>query len=114
MLTLEENAPFSLSVMQDGRQIGVIRWKLLWDEIPFLELIRLEEGERKKGFGTRALALFECLLKERKFRSVLVSTREDETGQDFFRKLGYRDCGGIDMSGFTAQKAKELFLYKNF
>ena len=46
--------------------------------------------------------------KEVKFES----TQVDESAQHFYRKLGYKDCGGmvIDLSGY--EQPMELFLIK--
>lgn len=43
---------------------------------------------------------------------VLTSTQVDEDAQHFYRKLGYRDCGGfvIDVPGY--EQPMELFLSK--
>ena len=43
---------------------------------------------------------------------VLTSTQVDEDAQHFYRKLGYKDCGGfvIDVTGF--QQAMEMFMIK--
>ena len=43
---------------------------------------------------------------------VLTSTRVDEKAQHFYRKLGYRDCGGLllDVPGY--EQPMELFMVK--
>ena len=42
----------------------------------------------------------------------LTSTRADEDAQHFYRKLGYKDCGGfvIDIQGY--EQPMELLLIK--
>ena len=42
----------------------------------------------------------------------IVSTQVDEDAQHFFRKLGYRDCGGltVDVPGY--EQPMELFMVK--
>lgn len=110
----EEGGPFALALWADGKRAGTLRWTLLWGEVPFLETLFIKEGERGKGCGRAAMRCFEELLRRKGHRGALLSTREDEGAQHFFRRLGYTDCGALDMSGFTPQKAKELFLYKAF
>lgn len=41
---------------------------------------------------------------------VMVSTQVDETAQHFYRKLGYKDCGGLvmDIPGHEAYGAVSL------
>ena len=112
MLQFRNDSSFDISVWQDGRRIGSVQWTLLWEGIPFLMRIFFAEAERRKGCGTQTLQYFERMLADRGYSCVLVSAQADEDGQHFFRKLGYKDCGELDMSGFTRQSAKELFLYK--
>ena len=105
---------FCIAIGCGGEKIGELRWALLWGELPFLEKIILKEDRRGEGIGTRAMHYFERTLAQNGYKTLLVSTREDESGQHFFRKLGYKDCGALDMRGFAEpQPAAELFLYKN-
>ena len=43
---------------------------------------------------------------------VLTSTQSDEKAQHFYRKLGYRDCGGLGMDIPGHTQPMELFLVK--
>lgn len=45
---------------------------------------------------------------------VLTSTQVDEDARQFYRKLGYKDCGGftIDVPGY--EQPMELFMVKQF
>ena len=44
---------------------------------------------------------------------IMTSTQADETSQHFYRKLGYKDCGGfvIDIKGY--EQPTELILIKD-
>ena len=55
---------------------------------------------------------WESDMKAQGYGMVLVSTQVDETAQHFYRKLGYKDCGGftIDIAGY--EQPMELFLSK--
>ena len=111
---LTAETAFFIAIGCGGEKIGELRWALLWGELPFLQKIILEEDRRGEGIGTRAMQYFERTLAQNGYKTLLVSTREDEGGQHFFRKLGYKDCGALDMRGFAEpQAATELFLYKN-
>ncbi len=114
MLQFCSDTPFRLSVCNADGKIGILEWNVLWGEIPFLEKIWFEPVHRHKGYGKQAMAYFEKMLSGKGYRCALVSTRKDEDGQHFFRKIGYRDCGALDMSGFTRQCAEEIFLFKTF
>ena len=108
------DAPFCISVWNAEKSIGSLKWTLLWGEVPFLEKIWIDAPERRKGFGTQAMTYFESMLARAGHTCALVSTRADEDGQHFFRKLGYADCGALDMHKFTQQSAAEIFLFKTF
>ncbi len=102
-------------MIEDGAQhIGVLHYTLLWEELPFLNLLLIREDKRGVGYGKGALALWEENLRAAGYCTALLSTRKSESGQQFFRKLGYADCGALDMRGFARpQPDEELFLYKN-
>ena len=46
------------------------------------------------------------------FHAVMTSTRADETAQHFYRKLGYRDCGGLLLDAIESGQPLELFFAK--
>ncbi|EXJ22985.1 Histone acetyltransferase HPA2 [Alkalibacterium sp. AK22] len=51
-------------------------------------------------------------MKEKGYGMLMTSTQVDESAQHFFRKIGYKDCGGmtVDIPGF--EQPMELFLSK--
>ena len=51
-------------------------------------------------------------MKSQGYCMVLTSTQVDEEAQHFYRKLGYKDCGGlvVDIQGY--EQPMELFLIK--
>lgn len=51
-------------------------------------------------------------MKEKGYGMVLTSTQVDENAQHFYRKLGYKDCGGfvIDIKGY--EQPMEMFMIK--
>ena len=51
-------------------------------------------------------------MKSQRYGMLLTSTQVDETAQHFYRKLGYKDCGGfvIDIPRYV--QPMELFLIK--
>jgi len=83
-------------IISDGdKPIGVMRYNLLWDNTPFLTLIYLEESCRGKGFGRQAMLFWENEMRDLGYKMVMTSTRVDEDAQHFYRKLGYKDKGGV-------------------
>ena len=81
-------------VLEDnGKILGVLRWNLFWQSLPFLDLIFLDDALRGQGWGTEMMALWEINMTEQGFRHVLLSTQEDELAKFFYEKLGYTLCG---------------------
>ena len=84
-------------IKTDGGIVGILRYQLFWETIPFLTLLLLKEAHRRQGFGRAAMALWESELVRAGHRMVLVSARADESAQHFYRTLGYRDCGCLPL-----------------
>ncbi len=70
-------------IKTDGGIVGILRYQLFWETIPFLTLLLLKEAHRRQGFGRAAMALWESELVRAGHRMVLVSTRADESAQHF-------------------------------
>lgn len=99
-------------IWKDCKPIGVFRYNLFWDSIPFVNLIYLREEERAKGTGREVMLLWEKEMKARGHNVVMTSTQSDESAQHFYRKIGYKDCGCLilDLPGLA--QPLELFLIK--
>lgn len=96
----------------DDEPVGVLRYNLFWDSIPFLNLIFLESAHRRCGIGRLAMQGWEQEMKAAGHGMCLVSTQVDEEAQHFYRSLGYKDCGGLTMDIPGYQQPMELFLAK--
>ena len=97
-------------VLEDnGKILGVLRWNLFWQSLPFLDLIFLDNALRGQGWGTEMMALWEINMAEQGFRHVLLSTQEDETSKLFYEKLGDALCGDFLPPG---QEARERMYRK--
>lgn len=79
----------------DGRIVGVLRWSLFWQCLPFLDLIYLDDTLRGQGWGKKMMAHWESSMAAQGFSDVLLSTQSDETSKFFYEKLGYRLCGSF-------------------
>jgi GNAT superfamily N-acetyltransferase len=97
-----------LLIQVDGQPIGVIKFYVLWETLPFIEVILLLESMRRRGYGTEAVREWEQEMLARGFDCALISTQVDETAQHFWRKLGYADCGSFSVRG----KPSELFMQR--
>lgn len=96
----------------DIKPIGVLRYNLFWDSIPFLTLLFLQSSYRNQGLGAAAMAHWEAEMKRAGYDLALVSTQVDEQAQHFYRKLGYKDCGGLLLDVPGHEQPMELFLRK--
>ena len=96
----------------DGEPIGLLRWSLFWDSIPFCNLLYIEDCHQRKGFGRRLAAYWEKEMRSRGYDLVMTSTQSDEAAQHFWRRLGYRDCGGLTLPFPGYEQPTELILGK--
>ncbi len=96
----------------DGAVVGVMRYQFLFDSIPFLTLLFLEESYRGRGFGSRAMQFWEEEMRGLGHGMVMTSTRVDERAQHFYRARGYLDRGGIYFDHTPFEQPQELFLIK--
>lgn len=100
-------------ILSDGVPIGVISFNFLWDELPFLSLIKILPNYRRMGCGSEALNMFEDYLREIGYASLLTSTQSDETAQHFYRKKGYRECGCLILEKSKLKQPMEIFFIKD-
>jgi ribosomal protein S18 acetylase RimI-like enzyme len=82
-----------LMLHHDGQRAGLLRWGYFWDEIPFMNLLWVQEELRGIGFGTRLVAFWEDEMRKAGYAEVMTSTLSSERAQHLYRRLGYEDCG---------------------
>ena len=83
-------------VLCDGEKIvGVLRYNLLWQTIPFLDLLFIDEIYRGQGWGSKMMADWEEAMGCLKYPHVMLSTQEDETAKFFYEKIGYHRIGAF-------------------
>ena len=99
-------------ILEKDQPIGVFRFHMFWDKIPFLSLIYIDFTYHKKGYGRKAMEFWEDEMAKEGYKITMTSTQVDETSQHFYRKLGYKDCGCLvlDIPGF--EQPLEMFMVK--
>lgn len=99
-------------LLLDDTPIGILRYNLFWDNTPFCTLIFIDCNYQRKGCGKMLIDFWEQDMKSQGYGMVMTSTQADESAQHFYRKSGYKDCGGfvIDIDGYS--QPMELFLVK--
>ena len=97
---------------EDGVPVGLLRYNLFWDNTPFCTMLFVDWPYQRKGYGRLLMEHWERDMKEQGYGMLLTSTQVDEDAQHFYRRLGYRDCGGLvlDVPGY--EQPMELFLVK--
>lgn len=64
------------------------------------------------GYGKKLMEYWENEMKLQGYGLLMVSTQVDEEAQHFYRKLGYKDAGGLLVDIPEYQQPMELFLIK--
>lgn len=91
------------------RPIGWLRFGYFWDELPFMNLVYIEETFRRRGLGTRLIGFWEEAMRRQDHACVLTSSLANEQAQHLYRRLGYQDCGALLLPG----EALEIIFRKN-
>jgi ribosomal protein S18 acetylase RimI-like enzyme len=81
----------------EDRRVGFLRHGYFWDEIPFMNLLWIEEQSRGKGYGTQLVSFWEREMRKLGHDSVMTSSLSSERAQHLYRRLGYVDIGSLLM-----------------
>ena len=96
----------------DGACVGLLRYGLFWDEIPFCTLLYVEQGHRGTGCGKALMSRWETDMCAEGHGLFMTSTQADEAAQHFYRRLGYRDAGCLLLDSAGYAQPTELFFTK--
>lgn len=80
-------------ITNSGSNIGWMRFGYFWDNIPFMNMLWIDEPYRAQGLGKEIVLLWEADMRQKGFELVMTSTQSNEDAQHFYRKIGYRDAG---------------------
>lgn len=78
-----------------NKNIGWLRYSYFWDNTPFMNMLYIDEDYRNKGIGKELVGFWENEMKYKSYGLVMTSTLSNEQSQQFYRKLGYKDCGSL-------------------
>ena len=93
--------------------VGLLRYNLFWDNTPFCTMLFGDQRYQGKGYGKKLMEHWENDMKSQGYKILLTSTQVDENAQHFYRKLGYKDCGGFVIDLPENSQPMELFLIKS-
>ncbi len=99
-------------IWEENQRVGIMAHCILWDNLPFLNLIFVKEEYRNKGFAKKAIIYWENEMKNQGYKMTLISTQVDEKAQHLYQKLGYIDCGGLVFQNTPFDQPMELFFRK--
>lgn len=100
-------------LLAGSKPAGLLRYFLFWDSVPFCAMLYIDEPYQRKGYGKQLMEYWEADMKAQGFGMLLTSTQADESAQHFYRKIGYKDCGGMvmDIPGYA--QPMEVFFAKS-
>ncbi|MBR5968809.1 MAG: GNAT family N-acetyltransferase [Lachnospiraceae bacterium] len=98
--------------VEDEKVIGILRYNLFWDSIPFCTLLRIDDEYQGRGYGKQLMERWEQDMKSAGCGMTMTSTQVNEDAQHFYRKLGYKDAGGfvVDIPGY--EQPMEMMMIK--
>jgi len=99
-------------LLDNDTPIGLLRYNLFWDNTPFCTMLFISPAYQRNGYGKMLMQHWENDMKSQGYGMLLTSTQVDEEAQHFYRKIGYKDCGGfvIDIPGY--EQPMEMFFIK--
>ncbi len=99
-------------LFDDKKPIGLLRYNLFWDNVPFCTMLFIDLNFQGKGYGKALMEYWENDMKAQGYGMILTSTQVDENAQHFYRKLGYKDCGGFIIDIPKYAQPMEMFMIK--
>lgn len=99
-------------LLENGEPVGLLRYNLFWDSIPFCTLLYVDRFHQGKGYGKKLILHWEANMKQLGHGMVMTSTQVDENAQHFYRYLGYQDAGGVVMNIPGYEQAMEMIMVK--
>ncbi len=99
-------------ILVDSEPVGILRYNMFWDNVPFCTMLYIREEFQKKGYGIALMEHWQNEMKEKGHGMVLTSTQVDEDAQHFYRRLGYQDCGGLILNIKGYEQPMEMFQAK--
>lgn len=99
-------------ILHDTIPIGILRYNLFWDTIPFCTMLYINEESQHKGYGKKLIEFWERDMESLGYGIVMTSTLVTEETQHFYRKLGYKDSGDLLMDMLHTNNQWKSFLRK--
>ena len=94
-----------------GKRLGFLRYALFWGVAPYLNMIRVIEGERRRGVGSALFAFWEDEMRSAGYDILMTSSLRDELEpQTWHWRNGYRESGKLTFGSLFSEA--EVFFVK--
>ena len=98
--------------LDEGQKTGFLRFSLFWGAIPYMDLIRVNEGLQRQGIGTALFKFWEKEMIAKGAKTLLTSSVHDEIEpQAWHKQNGFGECGQLTFGEY--QSTPEIFFVKN-
>ncbi|MCI8331603.1 MAG: GNAT family N-acetyltransferase [Clostridiales bacterium] len=97
---------------EEQTPVGLLRYQLFWDQIPFCTLLFIDPAKQKRGYGRALMSFWEQEMKSLGHQMVMTSTRVDEEAQHFYRALHYKEAGSLILTIPAYAQPMEIFFVK--
>lgn len=98
---------------EDDKIVGVLRYGIFWDYIPYTCFLNVLDSCRGKGYAKQALLYWEEKMKEAGWSVAMTSIPTDDPSQHFYRKMGYQDTGCLILQLEPYAQNMEIFFIKS-
>ncbi len=101
-----------LVARSDGQSIGLLILDYLWNHIPFISFIWVDEKYRQLGVGKALLIFLEEYLIKNNIEQLISSAMENaKNARSWHKHMGFKECGLI--SEINADNIGEVFFRKS-
>lgn len=93
------------------RYLGYIRFSMFWGVVPYLDMIRVIEGEQRRGVGSAMFSFWQDEMIKRGSDILMTSSLRDELEpQAWHWRNGFRESGKLTFGSFEPKT--EVFFVK--
>ena len=84
-------------VKQGNEYMGFLRFSLFWSEIPYIDVISVEDEHQRKGVGKSMVELLEDFAVKNGQKIIMSSSEQEEPEpQKWHKKIGFHEAGIIN------------------